>query len=61
MPTRLTSVVNIRTIAPACSNSARQSAAILPRPARFMATLLTRRLDAPRNILNARAKLVPRT
>ena len=36
-------------------------AAILPRPALFMATPLTKKPDASRNILNARSKLVPRT
>jgi hypothetical protein len=29
----------------------------MPRPALFMATLLTKTLDAPRNILNAHSKL----
>jgi hypothetical protein len=33
----------------------------MPRPALFMATLLTKKLDALPNILDARSKLVPRT
>ena len=60
MPTRLASVVTIRTIAPACSNNAKQKAAIPTRPALFMATQLTKKLNASWNILNARSKLVPR-
>ena len=61
MPTRPTSVVTMRSSAPACSDSTRQSAAILPRPALFMPASLARSSDAPWNIVHARPNLVPRT